>query len=334
MLRIGLVGLGHWGSNLLRAFNGASGARVSALADLDSGQLATAAEAQSRTSLVTSNPLELFRSNAVDAVVITTATGGHFELALAALEAGKHVLVAKPMTTSLAQADRLVERASALDRVLMVDHTCVYDGAVRAAGDLVRGGDLGAVASYDATRTSLGGFQRDSDVLWDLAVHDLSIMDHVLGELPVEVSARAAATVPGWPVHTAHLVGSLESGAVCHLHASWLAPERRRETQIVGASKMLVLDELASEGRLVTFDAGVEADGTGVLGYRRGSRERVVLGPEAVVEPLASVADEFVGAITSGRVPATDGRSARRVIGVLEAAERSLAAGGRPQPVP
>jgi len=332
MIRVGVVGYGHWGPNLVRSFGSIAETTVVAVSDTDTSRLALARGQHPTLSLVTPNAMELIRSPEVDAVVVATNVSTHFELSLAALTAGKHTLVGKPMTTSVAQADRLIEKAAAAKLALMVDHTCVYSGGVRLVHDLFADRHLGRLVSYDSVRANLGAFQRDVNVLWDLAVHDLSIMDFVIDESPVEVSATGGAPLSGRSESSAYLTCFFESSAIAHCRVSWLAPTKARQTIIVGSKQMLVYDELVKDKQVVVHDAGAiagfgsNATSPPVQVWRRGAESHVV----DSTEPLRLEAIEFARAIGQGRAPLTDGLAARRVIGVLEAADESLRNRGRP----
>ena len=204
MISIGVIGYGYWGPNLARCVAETEGCRLAGIADFSAAALARAGKRYPRPALH-QDPRALIDDPAVDAVLIATPVATHFDLALAALRAGKHVLVEKPMTASSDDARRLIEEAARRNLMLMVDHTFVYTSAVQKIGELIRSGDLGDVYYYDSTRVNLGLFQHDVNVIWDLAVHDLSILDYLLQEKPVAVSASGAGHIRGRPENMAHL---------------------------------------------------------------------------------------------------------------------------------
>ena len=330
LLAVGIIGYGYWGPNLARNFNEAPTSTVVAVSDPRPERLA---QAQGRYPAIEvyADYMELLADRRVEAVVIATPLRSHFSLALAALKAGKHVLVEKPLAGSSEQALRLIETAADLNLVLMVDHTFLYSGAVRKIRALVDGDHLGRLYYYDSVRVNLGMFQHDVSVLWDLAVHDLSIMDHVLQEEPRAVAATGVAHFPGQPVNTAYLTCFFDNRLIAHLHVNWLAPVKIRRTLIGGDRQMIVYDDLEPSEKVKVYDKGVTVStspGEGLEGahdllvsYRAGD----VLAPQlGVAEALATVAQHFAECVREGRRPLTDGVAGLRVIRVLEAAERSL----------
>jgi predicted dehydrogenase len=283
---------------------------------------------------------ELLADPTIDAVAIATPVSTHHALAMAALRAGKHVLVEKPLAVNSAQAEELIETAARLERVLMVDHTFVYTGAVQKIKELIDSGSLGRLYYYDSVRVNLGLFQEDVSVLWDLGVHDLAIMDYLLGAVPSTVAAVGAAHIPGRPVNTAYLTCVFDDDLIAHFHVNWLAPVKIRRSLIGGARQMIVYDDLEPSEKVKVYDKGVtladgapSANGTSqgkydlLVGYRAGD----MLAPQlTVTEALRVEAQHFVDCVRKGRRPLSDGESGLRVIRVLEAAERSLARGGEP----
>lgn len=220
MIRAGIIGYGYWGPNLARAAAESGVMQVEAIADSSSAALERAARRHPSTRLL-SDWRDLVADKTVDVIMIATPVHSHFELALAALRAGKHVLVEKPMTDQPATSALLIEEAARRNLVLMVDHTFVYTGAVRTIAELVRSGSIGDIYYYDSTRVNLGLFQRDVSVIWDLAVHDFSIMDHLMPARPVAVSASGARFVPSSPENIAHLTIFYDDGALAHLNVNW-----------------------------------------------------------------------------------------------------------------
>lgn len=332
---IGVVGYGYWGPNLVRNFGMTPGARVVAVSDLSSNRLASV---EALYPAVKTTPVyqDLLDDSEVDAVAIATPVASHFRLAMQALEAGKHVLVEKPLALSSSQAALLVEEAERRDLVLMVDHTFVYHGSVRRIRELIDSGQVGKLRYFDSTRVNLGLFQRDVDVLWDLAVHDLSIMDYLVGKTPVAVAATGVAHVPGQPVNIAYLTCFFEDSLIAHVNVNWLAPVKVRRTLIGGDRQMIVYDDLEPSEKVKVYDSGITlGDGPAgpdgpydrLVGYRTGDMwaPKVSLG-----EALSVETQHFVDCVTQNATPLTDGKVGLRVVRILEAATASLKQGGCP----
>lgn len=332
MIGIGVIGYGYWGPNLVRNFMEVADSQVVAVSDLRPDRLALA---RSRYPVIrtTSDHMSLIEDPAVDAVVIATPVATHFGLALQALRAGKHVLVEKPLTETSEEALRLIEEAERRNLVLMVDHTFVYTGAVRKIAELVKSGNLGRLYYYDSVRVNLGLFQHDVNVLWDLAVHDLSIMDYVLGRLPSAVAATGMAHVPGQPVDVAYLTCFFDDNLIAHFHVNWLAPVKIRRTLIGGDQRMIVYDDLEPSEKVKVYDKGItlnsgpEGRYQMLVGYRTGDMWAPQLN---TTEALRVLALHFLECICQGKRPLTDGQVGLNVVRVLEAANQSLAQRGRP----
>jgi predicted dehydrogenase len=328
VVRVGVIGYGYWGPNLVRNFSEVSGSRVVAVSDLSPARLAQA-QARYPAVRVVQDAASITDDPEIDLVVVATPASTHFELAMRALEQGKHVLVEKPIAETTEQARRLIATAERLKRVLMVDHTFVYTGAVRKMQELVSSGHLGRIYYYDAVRVNLGLFQQDVSVLWDLAVHDLSIMDYVLGARPHAVAALGAAHVPGQPVNTAYLTCLFENNLIAHLHVNWLAPLKIRQTLIGGEKQMIVYNDVEPSEKIKVYDKGVETMDPvqARVSYRAGD---VWVPSLDATEGLRVEAEHLLECIREGRQPLTDGRAGLRVVRILEAATRSLGQGGRP----
>jgi predicted dehydrogenase len=268
----------------------------------------------------------------VDAVVVATPVSTHFDLALAALRAGKHVLVEKPITTTSVEARRLIEEAQQRGLTLMVDHTFVYTSAVRKIHELIAGGALGRLLYYDSVRVNLGLFQHDVSVLWDLAVHDLSIMEFLIGAAPVQVAATGISHVGGAPENIAYLTCYFEDDLLAHFHVNWLAPVKVRQTMICGTEKMIVYDDIEASEKVKVYDKGVTFDTEGELyqvkvGYRTGD----MWAPRIdAVEALGVEAAHFIECIRTGAKPDTPGEAGLQVVSILEAASASMRERGRP----
>jgi predicted dehydrogenase len=335
LVRVGVIGYGYWGPNLVRNFGDQEGCAVTAIADRSPARLERAGKRAPGAELYT-DALPLIHSNDVDAVIVATPVASHFELAHAALRAGKHVLVEKPLTSSADQAMRLIDEAAARQRVLMVDHTFVYTPAVRKIRELVAGGEMGDVYYYDSVRVNLGLFQHDVNVLWDLAVHDLSIMSYVLGRQPTALSATGIAHVPGEPENIAYLTMFFDDRLIGHVHVNWLAPVKIRRTLIGGSRRMIVFDDLEASEKIKVYDKGISVNPSpenvyqALVGYRTGDMWAPQL---PITEALHAEARHFLDCIASGRTPDTDGAAGLRIVRLLEAATQSLAEQGRPVPV-
>lgn len=331
---VGVIGYGYWGPNLVRNFAETPGSRVVAVSDLN-GQRLGEVSARYPAVKTTNDFRELLDDPEIDAVVIATPVRTHFDLAMQALRAGKHVLVEKPMAESSDQGRFLIETAQCVQRVLMVDHTFIYTGAVRKIKELVAAERLGRLYYYDSVRVNLGLVQHDVDVLWDLAVHDLSIMDHVLAQEPYAVAATGAAHIPGKPVNTAYLTCFFPENLLAHFHVNWLAPVKIRRTLIGGDRQMIVYDDLEPSEKIKVYDKGITLNGNGnpdqahqlLVGYRAGDMWAPQL---PLTEGLRVEAAHFLDCIRNDRQPLSDGFAGLRVLRILEAASNSLEHGGRP----
>lgn len=332
MIGVGIVGLGYWGPNLLRNFAEAAGADVRVVCDVRADRL-TAASGRYPRMTVTQDFRALLADPAVDAVAIATPVSTHYELALAALRAGKHVLVEKPLASSSVEAMQLIEEAARRRLVLMVDHTFVYAGAVQKIAALVSTGELGDIYYYDSVRVNLGLFQHDVNVIWDLAVHDLSIMDHVLPIRPRAVSATGMAHVSGGHQNIAYLTLFFDSHLIAHVHVNWLAPVKIRRTLIGGSQRMIVYDDLEPSDKIKVYDKGITVNSNPesvyqmLVGYRAGDMWAPRLdGTEALKTEVA----HFLDCIARGAAPMTDAASGLRVVRLVEAASKSMEAHGHP----
>lgn len=334
MLQIGVIGYGYWGPNLVRNFAEAPDVQVSTVGDLNPDRQALirrrhpSVEATADIRTVIDNP-------AIDAIAIATPVSTHFPLAMEALRAGKHVLVEKPMTASSEEALRLVEEADRRRLVLMVDHTFVYTGAVRKIRELIERGSVGDVYYYDSTRVNLGLFQQDVDVIWDLAVHDVAIMDYILPGSPVEVSATGIGHVDGASENLAYVTAFYNSSLIAHLNVNWLSPVKVRRTLIGGSRQMIVYDDVETSEKVKVYDKGVnvtnghnpeESRYKLLVSYRSGDMYAPKIdGTEA----LRRVVQHFADCIRNRQTPITDGLCGLRVVSVLEAATRSMRAHGK-----
>jgi predicted dehydrogenase len=330
-IKIGVIGYGYWGPNLVRSFADLSGAEVIAVSDFQVDRLA---KVQSRYPAIklTTNSQDIFADSAIDAIAIATPVSTHYDLALAALQAGKHVLVEKPMTVSSQQAIRLIDEAQKRNLVLMVDHTFVYTGAVRKIQELVVTKAIGDIYYYDSVRVNLGLFQHDVNVIWDLAVHDLSIMDYVLPSKPYAVSATGMSHISSEPENIAYLTLFFENNLIAHIHVNWLAPVKVRRTILGGSQKMVCYDDLEPSEKIKVYDKGITLNGSAenvyqmLVGYRTGDMWSPKLD---MTEALQTEALHFIDCIRQGNRPITDGEAGLRVVRILEAATQSIKEQGR-----
>lgn len=332
MIHVGVVGYGYWGPNLVRNFAEADGIGVTSVSDLRAGRLSTVARRYPGIK-TTTDYRELIEDTSIDAIAVATPVSSHFRVASEALEAGKHVLVEKPLASSSEEAAQLVELAERKHRILMVDHTFVYTGAVRKIAEMIRGGQLGQVYYYDSVRINLGLFQNDVNVVWDLAVHDLSILEYLLPANPVAVAATGMRHIAGRAEDIAYLTIFFEDSFIAHIHVSWLAPVKVRRTLIGGSSKMIVYDDLEGDEKVKVYDKGVTLDSSPERQYQMRVNYRAgdMFSPQLDnTEALRLEVREFAASIESGHPPVTDGHSGLKVVRILEAASRSIMERGRP----
>ncbi len=330
MTGIAVVGAGYWGPNLIRNF--ANNPKCDALwvCDRDPARLENIGRRFPAATL-SENFGSIIESDA-DAVVIATPVGTHYALAKSTLEAGKHVFVEKPLAASTKEAEELVELADKKDLRLMVGHTFEYSPPVRKVSSLIDSGEMGDIFFVSSMRVNLGLFQNDISVIWDLAPHDFSILFSWIKDKPVSVSATGKGFVQAGIPDVAFISTTFESGAVAHIEVSWLAPSKLRRTTVVGSKKMLVYDDTEVVEKVKIYDRGVDFPdpktfGEWQLSYRTGD----ILVPRLdQFEPLALETSEFLDSIEEGRAPLTDGRSGLQVVRALEAAQKSVEAGGAP----
>jgi predicted dehydrogenase len=333
MVKVGIIGYGYWGPNHVRNFSAAAGAQVVAVADLTAERLGLA---RSRFPGIrtTTDSRELIRDSNIDALVIATPVSSHCELSLDALRHGKHVLVGAPIAASADQAARLIDEAQRRQLVLMVDHTFVFNPAVQKIRELVAAGEIGEVYYYDSVRINPGLFHHDLGVLWNLAVHDLSIMDFALDDTPVAVSAAGLAHVAGGPEDIAYLTMFFESSKtlIGHVHVNWLSPVKVRRTLLGGSRRMIVYDDLDAAEKVKVYDKGISLtpDAENLYQIRVGYRAGDMWAPNLpVTEALQMEARHFVSCIENGSRPVTDGEAGLRVVRLLEAATESMRCRGQ-----
>jgi len=330
-LRIGAIGCGYWGPNLIRNFVEIPGAVVVAVSDL---QVEPMNRIRQRFPLIehaTRDYRDLFDLE-LDAVVIATPPATHHAIARDCLEHGLHVLVEKPITLNSDDAIDLIRVAEANDRVLMVGHTFEYNPAVLKIKDLMDAGEIGQVYYIYSNRVNLGRVQRDVNVLWSIAPHDISILIYLLGALPLQVSARGATYLSEGIEDVVFITLAFPNNVLAHVHASWLDPGKVRRMTVVGSRKMVVYDDVDSEAKIKIYDKGVYRKGDPVFGefqFRLHSGD-IFIPKIDMSEPLQVECQHFLDCIRTGQQPRSDGESGRRVVRVLEAAQESLVHGGVP----
>ncbi|MHB8376618.1 MAG: Gfo/Idh/MocA family protein [Dehalococcoidia bacterium] len=328
---VAVVGCGYWGPNLVRNFFDTPGCRMLAVCDQSVARLqAMQARHPSIKALTVFD--DVLNDTRIDAVAIATPVQTHAKLAKQALLAGKHVLVEKPLTTSVRDAEELVELAQRQKRVLMVDHTFVYTGAVRRMKQLIDGGEIGDMYYYDSVRVNLGLVQHDVNVIWDLASHDLAIMDYLLTVRPTHISAIGVTHLPGGMADVAYLTLRFENSLIAHFHVNWLSPVKVRRVLVGGDRRMILYDDLEPTEKIKVYDRGVswnghadEARREALVAYRLGDMHAPMLDQ---TEALRTECAHFIDSIRGGGTPVTDGQSGLRTVRILAAAERSLQNGG------
>lgn len=332
---VAVIGYGYWGPNLVRNFAKTDGAQVVAISDLDPKKLAAGMRVLPGT-MQTTDFRDLLKDGRIDAVAIATPVHTHYEIVLAALKAGKHVLIEKPLAHTSAQIEHLIEEAERRNLVLMVDHTFIYTPAVRKIRQLIADQVLGDVYYYNGTRASLGLFQSDVNVIWDLAVHDISILQYILSESPVAVSATGVSHLMGSPEDMAHIALFFESSCIAHISVNWLSPVKVRQTFIGGSRRMILYDDLEATEKVKIYDKGVTVSSCAEnarqlqIGYRAGDMWAPHL---AAKEALEVEAEHFIACVRREASPISSGVSGLRVVEILEAACKSIAAHGSPVPL-
>jgi predicted dehydrogenase len=328
MIRFGVIGYGYWGPNVVRNLRSVDSTKVVAICDQNEVALRRAKQAYPDV-VVTSDCSELLSSPDVDAVAVITPVWTHFELAKSALRNGKHVFVEKPFTSTSAQAEELIELAERNHLQIMVDHTFLFTGAVRKIRQLIDDNTLGKLYYYDSTRVNLGLFQHDVNVLWDLAPHDLSIVDYLIGERAEAIVATGEKHLNGL-TDIAFLTAYYPDNVIAHINVNWLSPVKVRTTLIGGEKKMLVWNDLEADEKIKVYDRGVQMNSReGVYNLLVSYRSGDMWSPKIeATEALKAELSYFVDCIEKNEVPINDGMAGLRVVRMLEAAEESLSRKG------
>lgn len=325
MIRVGVVGYGYWGPNIVRNLRGQDGSRVDMVCDKSPASVERVRRAYADVA-TTTEPMDVIKCPSLDAVAIITPVWTHYELAKAALENGKHVFVEKPFTSTSEQAEELIELAAKKKLTIMVDHTFLYTGAVRKIDSLVTEGTLGDLYYYDSTRVNLGLFQHDINVIWDLAPHDLSIMDYLIKEKPEAISATGQAHFDSGLEDVAFITVYFPKNIIAHINVNWLSPVKIRTTLIGGEKKMLVWNDLEADEKIKVYDKGVDISKREtvyqlLVSYRSGDMFAPRLpGGEALTVELK----KFIDCINTGGSSINDGHAGLRIVKLLEAAQQSI----------
>lgn len=323
-MNFGVIGFGYWGPNIVRNLASLEGSHVAAIAEISAAGRARAQKAYPGTK-VTANTSEVITSPEIDAIAVISPVWTHYELAKAALENGKHVFVEKPFTSTLAQAEELINLAAQKNLTIMVDHTFLFTGAVKKIAKLVEDGELGNLYYYDSTRVNLGLFQHDVNVLWDLAPHDLSIMDYLIKASPEAVVATGQGHLNGHE-DVAYMTLYFPDRVIAHINVNWLSPVKVRTTLIGGEKRMLVWNDLEADEKVKVYDKGVQITSReGVYELLVSYRSGDMWSPQLEqIEALREELTYFVDCVSSGRTPHNDGCAGLRVVKMLEAATESL----------
>ena len=330
MIRMGVIGYGYWGPQIVRNFHGTEGCEVAVVCDKSLESLRRAKHAYPHIK-ATTDACEILASPDIDAVAVVTPVWTHFELAKAALENGKHVFVEKPFTSNAAQAEELIDLADSKELQIMVDHTFLFTGAVKKIRQLVEDGTLGKLYYYDSTRVNLGLFQHDVNVIWDLAPHDLSIVDQLIDDKPEVVIATGQKHLNGFE-DLAYITIYFRNSIIAHINVNWLSPVKVRTTLIGGEKKMLVWNDLDADEKIKVYDKGVDiSNGQSVRDLLVSYRSGDMWSPKVEqTEALRAEAKYFIDCISNNERPFNDGVAGLRVVRMLEAADKSLKDRGKP----
>jgi predicted dehydrogenase len=322
-LRVGVVGLGYWGPNLVRNFHGLPGAELVWCCDASESARARVAPVTPGAKM-TGRFEDLLEDETLDAIVLATPVPTHAGLAVRVLEAGKHCFVEKPLAQSVADAKRAVDAAERTGRTLMVGHLLEYHPGVQKLKELADSGELGDIHYIYGNRLNLGKLRADENALWSLGAHDISVLLHLVGEEPVEVSARGESYLQPGIEDVVFCFLRFPSGISAHLHLSWLDPHKERRFTIVGSKRMATFDDMAVEGKLTVYDKGFDEKNTGSYGEYI-TRSGDIFSPRiANNEPLRLECEHFVSSVRDGTAPRSDGHSGLRVVTVLERLQEEL----------
>ncbi|MGA9473819.1 MAG: Gfo/Idh/MocA family oxidoreductase [Terriglobales bacterium] len=328
VIKFGVIGYGYWGPNVVRNLDHIEGSKVVAVSDKSPAALKRVAKTYPSV-VVSEDSSDIISSPDVDAIAVVTPVWTHYELTKAALENGKHVFVEKPFTSNAAQAEELINLAARKNLKIMVDHTFLFTGAVKKIGQLLEDGTLGKIYYYDSTRVNLGLFQHDINVIWDLATHDLAIIDHLIKEAPEAISATGQHHLNGYE-DIAFITIYFPNKVIAHINVNWISPVKIRTTLIGGEKKMLVWNDLEADEKLKIYDKGVDVKSQEgmynlLVSYRTGD----MWAPQVEqVEALKMELNYFIECIREDTTPFNDGHAGLKVVRMLEAANESLSKRG------
>ena len=327
MIKVGVIGFGYWGPNIARNFSQNADLEIIGIAELSEKRRAVARTIYPNIPIY-NDAKSLIRESRMDAVAIITPVSTHYELAKEALESGKHVLIEKPMTSSVAEAEKLIELALKKNLTLMVDHTFVYSPAVRKIKEQLDNNELGDLYYFDSVRINLGLFQQDVNVVWDLAPHDISIMQHLLNSKKVNyVCAQGASHTPSGIENIAYVTINFDNNFLAHFHVNWLAPTKIRRILIGGTEKMLVFDDVQPSEKIKIYDKGITVTNGRESLYKTLIQYRIgdVYVPNIPnTEALKIETEHFVDCLSNGTACDSDGEDGLYVVKILEAAQSSL----------
>ncbi|MBN1104932.1 MAG: Gfo/Idh/MocA family oxidoreductase [Deltaproteobacteria bacterium] len=332
MIKAGLIGYGYWGPNIARNFNLNPDIELSAVCDFSSDRLKAAGKLYPQAKM-TDRVEDVINDTGLDVIAVSTPVSTHYDLARKALQAGKHVWLEKPMTEKVEQAEELIDLAEGKNKTLLVDHTFIYTGAVQKIKQLAGKGELGELVYYDSTRVNLGLFQQDVDVIWDLAPHDISIMDYIMPLKKLTVSATGCHYYGEKIIAKALLTIYMEENKVGHINVSWVSPVKIRQTLIGGTSKMILYDDNQPSEKIKVYDKGVQLYETKEALYHLKVQYRVgdMYSPKLDdIEALSFETRHFVDCMNNGKKPMTDGKAGLEVVKVLAASRKSLEGNGTP----
>ena len=326
MIRIAIIGYGYWGPNLVRNFMNVEGCAVTHICDLDTKKLEIAKKIYPLIG-TTGSIDEIFSNSQIDAVVIATPVSTHYELSKKSLEKNKHVLVEKPMTNSVNDAQKLIDLSKKMNKTLMIDHTYLYTGAIQKIKQLIDSDTIGEIQYIDSTRINLGLFQSDINVLWDLAVHDISICIYLMKEKPISVQAIGKSHNKNNLEDIAYLTLHFSSNKLIHFNCSWISPVKIRHMLIGGDKKMIIFNDLETTEKIKVYDTTYQTkidpnnEKQILADYRVGD---IYIPKVALKEGLSGMAEDFINSISKREEPISDSQLGLQVVKVLEAAEKSI----------
>ncbi len=331
-MKVGVIGCGYWGPNLIRNFAAMDDVEVTGVSDTRTERLDIIRRQYPAIKQFTTEPNDLFTSTDNDAIVIVTPVSTHFSLGMEALTNDKHLFIEKPFTATVEQGQRLIDEAASRKLQIMVDHTFLYTGALQTIKRCIDAGELGDLYYFDSVRVNLGLFQHDVNVIWDLAPHDVSIMDYLLNRPPQAVAATGVAHFDNDVENIAYISAYYDNNLLGHIHVNWLAPVKVRRTLLSGSKKMIVYDDTEPSEKVKIYDRGVDIvhDKEQIYNILVEYRTGDMLAPKIdLTEALKKVTAEFYAAVNEDRPPLTDGPAGLRVVEILEAANKSIRSGGQ-----